>query len=177
METIHIPLLAQDPPATTFGVYPWNAQIMAQGLVPSPVPVQKHNSEAKTSPQKSTRLDMHRLIYSCRALARALAWVGILAIIVLSIVPAIDRPVTGAGQWAEHFTAFGLVAAMFAVGYRLSLVQFVVLALIFCGGVELLQILLPTRHARLSDFAVDFVASCFAIGCVVASEKLLRLSG
>ena len=100
---------------------------------------------------------MNRLIYSCRALARALAWVGVLAIILLSIVPAIDRPVTGTGQWTEHFAAFALVAGMFAVGYRLSLVQLVVLALIFCGGIELLQITLPTRHARLSDFTIDFV--------------------
>lgn len=39
--------------------------------------------------------------------ARALAWIGIFAIIVLSVVPAVDRPVTGLGQWFEHFTAFG----------------------------------------------------------------------
>lgn len=119
---------------------------------------------------------MNRLIYYCRALARALASIGILAIIVLSVVPSIDRPVTGAGQGVEHFLAFGLVAGMFSIGYRLSLIQLLLLALVFCGVVELLQVPLPTRHARVSDFFVDFVASCFAIGCVVASEKLLGLS-
>ena len=141
------------------------------------VPRQKHTPPKRKHTRKKVHpLKMNRMIYSCRALARALAWVGVVSIIVLSIVPAIDRPVTGTGQWTEHFAAFAPVAAMFAIGYRLSLVQLVLLALIFCGGIELLQITLPTRHARLSDFTVDFVASCFAIGCVVASEKLLGLS-
>jgi hypothetical protein len=53
-----------------------------------------------------------------RMAARALAWVGILAIIVLSVVPSVDRPVTGAGQLLEHSTAFGLVAGVFAISYR-----------------------------------------------------------
>ena len=52
----------------------------------------------------------------CRGVARILAWMGIVAIIVLSVVPAADRPVTGAGQVLEHFTAFALVAGAFAIG-------------------------------------------------------------
>jgi VanZ family protein len=112
------------------------------------------------------------LIEHYRVVARALAWVGILAIIYLSVVPAVDRPVTGAGQWFEHFTAFALVAGMFAIGYRFSLGRLLLLALFFCGGIELLQVPLPTRHARVSDFVVDFIGSCFAIGFVVASDKL-----
>ena len=50
--------------------------------------------------------------------ARALAWVGILAIIILSAVPAADRPFTGAGHLFEHLAAYALVAGMFAIGYR-----------------------------------------------------------
>ena len=38
------------------------------------------------------------LIGHYRLVARALAWIGIFAIIVLSVVPAVDRPVTGLGQ-------------------------------------------------------------------------------
>jgi hypothetical protein len=108
--------------------------------------------------------------------ARAFAWTGILAIIVLSVVPATDRPVTGSGPALEHFTAFALVAAAFAVGYRWSLAWLVVSAFFFCGGIELLQIPLPTRHARLSDFIIDFVASCLAICVVVAVRKVFDKS-
>jgi VanZ family protein len=113
------------------------------------------------------------LIRCNRVVARALAWVGILAIIVLTVVPAADRPVTGAGQLIEHFTAFALVAGVFAIGYNLSIIRLLLVAFFFCGGVELLQVPLPTRHARVSDFAIDFVGSCFAIGVVLAGNKLI----
>jgi VanZ family protein len=116
-----------------------------------------------------------RLIDHYRVVARALAWVGISAVIYLSVVPAVDRPVTGAGQWIEHFTAFALVAGAFAIGYSFSLARLLLLAVSFCGGVELLQIPLPTRHARASDFVIDLVGSCFAILFVFASEKLLGI--
>jgi VanZ family protein len=96
-----------------------------------------------------------------------------MAIIVLSVVPAVDRPVTRAGQLFEHFTAFALVAGTFTIGYRLSLIQLLLLALFFCGGIELLQVPLPTRHARVSDFVIDFVGSCFAIAIVFAGAKLI----
>ena len=114
---------------------------------------------------------MSGLLKHCSLVARAFAWIGIAAIIVLSVVPATDRPVTGSGSTFEHFMAFALVAAAFAVGYRWSLAWLVVSALFFCGGIELLQIPLPTRHARLSDFIIDCVASCLAICVVVAVRK------
>ena len=88
-----------------------------------------------------------------------MAWIGIVAIIILSVVPAADRPVTGAGQLLEHFTAFAIVGGAFAIGYRVSLIPLMFLAVLFCAGIELLQVPLPTRHARVSDFLVDVVHS------------------
>jgi VanZ family protein len=94
----------------------------------------------------------------------------------LSVVPAHDRPVFHLGQpfrlWGRHFiehgSAFALVATAFAVGYRWSVGRLVLLAFLLCGAVELLQIPLPTRHARVSDFLIDFVAACLAIVLVKA---------
>ena len=106
-------------------------------------------------------------------MARTLAWVGILAIVILSVVLAVDRPDTSTGQLLEHFTAFALVAGVFAIGYRLSLMRLLLLAFFFCGGIELLQVPLPTRHARVSDFVIDLVGSYFAIGFVFAGDKLI----
>jgi VanZ family protein len=114
------------------------------------------------------------LINCFRLIARALAWAGVLAIIYLSVVPAVDRPVTGAGQWTEHFAAFALVAACFAIGYRLSSLRLITLAVFFCVGVELLQVPLPTRHARVSDLVIDVIGSCFGIGCVLIGERFLN---
>lgn len=96
-------------------------------------------------------------------------------IVYLSVVPAEDRPVTGAGQIFEHFTAFAMVATAFAIGYRNSLIRLFLLALFFCGGIELLQVPLPTRHARISDFLIDLIGSCFAIAIVVAVEKRIGI--
>ena len=109
-----------------------------------------------------------------KAVARALAWAGILLIFVLSVVPAVDRPVTGAGQQFEHFTAFALVAGVFSIGYPLSLIRLLLLAFFYCGGIELLQLPLPTRHARVSDFVIDLVAAWFAIGLIAVGEKLIN---
>jgi hypothetical protein len=112
-------------------------------------------------------------VHQIRGIARALAWFGIAAIVVLSVVPADERPVTGIGQVLEHLTAFGLVAGMFAIGYRFTFTRLLLMALLFCGGIELLQVPLPTRHARVSDFAIDLLGSSFAIGLVafVASRS------
>jgi hypothetical protein len=61
---------------------------------------------------------MDRLISRYTVVALTMAWIGIFAIIVLSVVPANDRPVSGVGQGFEHFTAFALVGGAFAIGYR-----------------------------------------------------------
>jgi VanZ family protein len=115
---------------------------------------------------------MDWLINRYTVIARTLAWIGILAIIVLSVVPANDRPVSGIGQGAEHFTAFALVGGVFAIGYPFSLIRLVALAIFFCGGIELLQVPLLTRHARVSDFLVDSVGACFAILCVFVAKQI-----
>src|SRR5215831_7981632 len=109
-----------------------------------------------------------------RLIARAIAWVGIVAIIVLSVVPADERPVTAAGPSFEHFAIFAVTAGAFALGHQLSLGRLVLVAILFCGGIELLQVPLPTRHARVSDFFIDFAASCFSICAVVAGQKIFE---
>jgi hypothetical protein len=103
-----------------------------------------------------------------------LAWVRILAIVILSVVPANERPTPGAAPGFAHLTAFGLVADVFAIGYRLSLMRLLLMALLFCGGIELLQVPLPTRHPRLSDFIVD-VGGAWAAMCLVATSDRLSV--
>jgi hypothetical protein len=113
-------------------------------------------------------------VHQNRGIVRALACFGIAAIVVLSVVPADERPVTGIGQVFEHFAAFGFVAGMFAIGYRFTLTRLLPMALLFCGGIELLQVPLLTRHARVSDFAIDLLGSYFAIGLVTFATSRSR---
>jgi hypothetical protein len=105
-------------------------------------------------------------------IARAIGWMSGFAIIILSVVPAIDRPVTGAGQSLEHVTAFAVLGGAFAIGYRLSLTRLMLLAIFFCAVIELLQVPLPTRHARVSDFLVDSATTCFAILFVFVARQI-----
>ncbi len=85
----------------------------------------------KLAQENLPRRTKNWLIGHYKGVARALAWIGIFAIIVLSVVPAVDRPVTGLGQSFEHFTAFALVGGAFAIGYRLSLSRLPLLAFFF----------------------------------------------
>jgi len=115
---------------------------------------------------------MNWLIAHRMVITRGLAWFGILAIVIVSVVPANVRPTTGAAPGFEHLAAFALVAGVFAIGYRLSLGLLFLMAFLFCGGIELLQVPLPTRHARLSDFFIDVASARAAICLVAVSDKL-----
>jgi VanZ family protein len=45
---------------------------------------------------------------------------------------------------------------------------------IFCGGIELAQLMIPGRHARLSDFFVDAAAICVGIFAGSALTRMTR---
>jgi hypothetical protein len=51
-------------------------------------------------------------------IARAAGFCGVLGIIILSLVPGVDRPHTGLPGEVEHFIAYGLTASALALGFR-----------------------------------------------------------
>ena len=79
------------------------------------------------------------------------------------MVPADDRPRTGAGQNFEHLLAFGLVGLVFSLSYAWRLRALVQSGIVFALLLELAQIPLPTRHARIEDFAVDAIGVSLGI--------------
>ncbi|WP_458757185.1 hypothetical protein ACSVBT_15575 [Afipia sp. TerB] len=93
-------------------------------------------------------------------------------ITVLSVVPAEIRPVM-APHYFEHFAiyfALGLSAGLsylprFAFGVSGSLA-------LFCVTIEVLQIGIPGRHARIEDLALDLVASQFGFACAALCFQL-----
>ena len=95
------------------------------------------------------------------------AWVLVLGIIVLSVVPARDRPVTPMPHTVEHLGIFILTGAAFGVGYWRYLFFSIVAVTIFSGLIELIQLYLPDRHARLSDFIID--ACSISIGVIIGA--------
>lgn len=61
---------------------------------------------------------------------------------------------------AEHFTSFFLTGILSYLAYPRRLAVSLLAGIAFAAGVELLQIPLPGRHARLSDFIIDASAAC-----------------
>jgi hypothetical protein len=103
---------------------------------------------------------------------RVVAWLALVAIIVLSLVPPGVRPITFFPHNVEHASIFlfdGLAFGVAYLGYQWLLG---VSAVVFCASIELAQRLIPGRHARLSDFVVDATAVCIGI---FAGSMLVRM--
>ena len=103
---------------------------------------------------------------------QVVAWLLALAIVMLSLGPASTRPVTGAGHDFEHLLIFAATGGAFGLGYprRIWLLPLALLA--FSGAIELAQMMVPGRHARLSDFLTDAAASCVGLGLSFVLIKL-----
>ena len=102
---------------------------------------------------------------------RLVAWLLVIAILILSLGPASTRPVTGAGHNLEHLLIFVATGAAFGLGYPRRFLLLPAL-LAFTGAIEVAQMMVPGRHARLSDFLTDAAASCVGIGLSLVLVKL-----
>ena len=107
-------------------------------------------------------------------IARVVGWLAVAAIIVLSLVPPGARPTTSFPHKIEHAGIFLLDGIAFGVVYRgyerLSSLG----AVIFCAGIELAQLVIPGRHARLGDFFVDAIAVCIGIFAASTLARVMR---
>jgi VanZ family protein len=117
---------------------------------------------------------MPLLGYSIHKLAQVISWLLVGLITLLSVVPPSLRPVSGAGQSFEHAGVFFLTGLFFAIGHRLTNRTLFLLAILFAGGIEILQIPVPGRHARLADFVVDMGASLIGILLAAAWPAAVR---
>jgi hypothetical protein len=108
-------------------------------------------------------------------IARAGAWALAIAIVILSLVPPDLRPVTGAGQFLEHFTIFMVTGLAFGLGYGPKYISLSLALVVFSGFVEIAQLLAPGRHARLGDFIIDAVAITAGVAVVPAIDFLRNL--
>jgi lipoprotein signal peptidase len=108
--------------------------------------------------------------------ARIAAWVLAAIIVILSLVPPVFRPETGVLHNLEHFAIYAVAGLAFGVGYNRSRGILAVLLVIFSGCVEIAQLFVPGRHARLSDFAVDAIAMCAGVGVGSVLDRIRKRS-
>jgi VanZ family protein len=90
-----------------------------------------------------------------RKAAQIIAWGLAALIIVLSVVPPGLRPQTAAPHQLEHLIIFAAAGFAFGLGFDQKRRQLAIYLVVFTGFVEFLQLFVPGRHARLSDFVVD----------------------
>jgi len=98
------------------------------------------------------------------------AWLSIFAIVALSIVPPDYRVTTDLPRPVEHFSIFLITGLAFGIAYPHRYVVQVVYLILFAGIVELTQLEVPGRHARLSDF----VASALGVSVAYLLLTLMR---
>jgi VanZ family protein len=96
-------------------------------------------------------------------LARAVAWLFFVAILVLTFVPPALRPLSGLPHDVEHFAIFFLLGGAFTLGYRGHAWTLGLMGIGGSAALEILQVFMPGRHARLADFLVDALAICVGI--------------
>ena len=98
----------------------------------------------------------------------------LIAIVVLSLVPAHDRPITALPHSLEHLTIFFAAGLALGTGYpQGQKFQFAAL-LVFTAVIEMAQLAVPGRHARLIDFVVDAVPIMTGLSLgLIATPKLL----
>ncbi len=102
-------------------------------------------------------------------LLRLLAWLLAAAVSFATLGPPELRPHSGFGQDGEHALAFVLVGLAFGLAYSRRRFAISAVAVLLIGLLELMQLWVPGRHARLEDFIVDALAASigFALAAVI----------
>jgi len=101
------------------------------------------------------------------AVIRLAAWIVVLGLIVLSVAPPSLRPESELPHNLEHLVGFFVAGVLWHLAYSSRLLLWLGVAILYAGGIELLQLLAPGRHARFTDFVVDALGACS--GILVAS--------
>jgi VanZ family protein len=100
---------------------------------------------------------------------RLIAWLLAAAVTFATVGPARFRPHFAITHDGEHALAFVLVGFVFSLAYPRHRLPSAGVAVVLIGMLELLQRLVPGRHARLEDFIVDALAALagFAIAAIL----------
>jgi VanZ family protein len=91
---------------------------------------------------------------------RLIAWLLAAAVTFATLGPPRYRPHSNLGQDGEHALAFVLIGLAFGLAYRQHRLLTTAMMIPMIGVLELLQLWVPGRHARLEDFIVDALAAC-----------------
>jgi VanZ family protein len=107
---------------------------------------------------------------------RISAWILAAAVAFATLGPAQLRPHSNLGQDGEHALAFVLLGMAFGLAYTQRRLLTSAITVAGIGGLEILQLWAPGRHARLEDFMVDALAACIGITIAAGLDWTIRQS-
>jgi VanZ family protein len=105
------------------------------------------------------------------SLFRFLAWCLAAAVTFATLGPARDRPHAPITHVGEHALAFIMIGLAFGVAYPVYRRLVAGISVIMVGALELLQLLIPGRHARVEDFIIDALATCAGLAFVAVADR------
>jgi VanZ family protein len=105
---------------------------------------------------------------------RIFAWLLAAAVTFATLGPPRYRPHSNLGQDGEHALAFVLVGLAFGLAYTGKRLLTAAIAVVMIGVLELLQLWMPGRHARLEDFIVDALAACVGLAGAVVLDWVVQ---
>jgi VanZ family protein len=110
-------------------------------------------------------------------LCRAIGFACVVALIVLSLLPAADRPHTGFAGQNEHVVAYFGTAVFLALGFRTTRGRLATVCLLvaLAAVLEVIQRSIPGRHSQLIDWAASSSGAILGVFAVVLIARLLRM--
>ena len=105
---------------------------------------------------------------------RLIAWSLAAAVAFATLGPPGYRPHSSLGQDGEHALAFVLLGLAFGLAYTTNRGLTAIVTVWLAGVLELLQLWMPGRHARLEDFVVDALAACVGLAVAAALDWTIR---
>src|ERR1700712_2526738 len=105
---------------------------------------------------------------------RIIAWLLTAAVAFATLGPPRLRPHSNLGQDGEHALAFVLLGLAFCLAYTSNRWLTAAFAVGLTGVLELLQLWMPGRHARLEDFVVDALAAYVGLAIAAAFDWIIR---
>lgn len=94
---------------------------------------------------------------------RVLAWLLLLGLVVVTVAPIEFRPITPLPVQLERALALLLIGLVFALAYPRHILLVTALVIGATALLEVAQVLEPSRHGRLIDFAVKAIGGAAGI--------------
>lgn len=101
-----------------------------------------------------------------------LAWLLLAAVAFVTLSPIGLRPNSGFSPNIERFVTFGAIGFMFALAYPRHLLLIVAVVACAAIGLEVLQLLSPSRHGRVFDLAVKLFGGGLGIVAGIIARRV-----